>query len=42
MGILGGLPVPVKLVLQLTTYVGVPGAAILFIVLVESSKPSGI
>lgn len=42
MGILGGLPVPVKLVLQATTYVGVPGAAILFIVLVESSKPSGI
>ncbi len=42
MGILGGLPVPVKLVLQATTYVGVPGAAILFIVLIESSKPSGI
>lgn len=42
MGILGGLPVPVKLVLQATTYVGVPGAAILFIVLVESSKPAGI
>lgn len=42
MGILGGLPVPVKLVLQLTTYIGVPGAAIGFILLIETSKPSGI
>lgn len=42
MGILGGLPVPVKLVLQLTTYVGVPGGAIGFIILIDSSKPSGI
>ncbi|MFC2174390.1 type II secretion system F family protein [archaeon] len=42
MGILGGLPVPVKLVLQLTTYLGLPLAAIGFIVLIETSKPSGI
>lgn len=42
MGILGGLPVPVKLVLQLTTYLGVPLASIGFILLIETSKPSGV
>jgi hypothetical protein len=42
MGILGGLPVPVKLVLQATTYFGVPLASIGFIFLIESSKPSGV
>jgi len=42
MGILGGLPVPVKLVLQLTTYVGLPLAAIGFIIMIETSKPSGV
>jgi flagellar protein FlaJ len=42
MGILGGLPVPIKLVLQFTTYLGVPAASIGFILLIESSKPSGV
>ena len=42
MGILGGLPVPVKLVLQLTTYLGLPLASIGFIVMIETSKPSGV
>jgi flagellar protein FlaJ len=42
MGILGGLPVPVKLVLEVTTYLGVPVASIAFIFVVESSKPSGV
>ncbi|MCD6522791.1 MAG: type II secretion system F family protein [Candidatus Diapherotrites archaeon] len=41
MGILGGLPVPVKLLLELTTYVGVPLASIAFIMLIEMSKPIG-
>ena len=42
MGILGGLPVPVKLVLQVTTYIAVPLGSIGFIFMIESSKPSGI
>ncbi len=42
MGILGGLPVPVKLVLEVTTYLAVPLASIGFMFVIESSKPSGI
>jgi len=42
MGILGGLPISVKLLLQGTTYVGVPLASVAFIIMIESSKPSGV
>ncbi|MBN3037602.1 MAG: type II secretion system F family protein [Candidatus Diapherotrites archaeon] len=42
MGILGGLPVPVKLVLEITTYLGVPLASIAFITVIETSKPAGL
>jgi hypothetical protein len=42
MGILGGLPVPVKLVLEVTTYLGVPVASVAFIFVVETSKPGGV
>jgi flagellar protein FlaJ len=41
MGVMGGLPIPVKLVLQVTTYAAVPLASIGFILLVETSKPTG-
>ena len=41
MGVMGGLPVPVKLVLQITTYIAVPVASVGFVLMVESSKPTG-
>ncbi len=42
MGIMGGLPIPVKLLLQTVTYIGIPIAAIAFLTIVESSKPTGL
>lgn len=42
MGIIGGLPLPMKLTLQVTTYFLVPIASIAFILVIETSKPSGV
>ncbi|MCD4740312.1 type II secretion system F family protein [archaeon] len=42
MGIIGGLPLPMRLVLQATTYFIIPLASIAFILVIESSKPSGV
>jgi flagellar protein FlaJ len=42
MGIIGGLPLPMRMVLQVTTYFLIPVASIGFILVIESSKPSGV
>lgn len=42
MGIIGGLPLPMNLILQITTYFLVPLASIAFILVLETTKPSGV
>ena len=40
-GVIGGLPIPVKQVLQLFTYLLIPVASIGFIIMLDSTKPTG-
>ncbi|MCD6414673.1 MAG: type II secretion system F family protein [Candidatus Diapherotrites archaeon] len=42
MGIIGGLPLPTGLVLKVTTYFLIPIASIAFILIIETTKPSGV
>ncbi len=41
-GVIGGLPIPVKSILQLFTYLMIPLASIAFIVMIDSTKPTGV
>ncbi len=41
-GVIGGLPIPVKSVLQLFTYLLIPLASIGFIIMIDSTKPTGV
>jgi archaellum biogenesis protein FlaJ (TadC family) len=42
MGLIGGLPISIKLILQVTTYFLVPVGATVFMVMIETSKPAGV
>ncbi len=41
-GAIGGVPLPVKALLQLFTYILIPIASIAFIIVIDSTKPAGV
>ncbi len=42
MGVIGGIEIPVKPLLQIFTYLVIPVASIMFIIIIDSTKPTGV